>query len=333
MATMKDVARKAGVHPTVVSRVLNNDNTLKIKTTTRERILEAVKELNYFPNRSAQNLKRNETKMLGLVIPDFSNPVYSEIIHGAENQAASEGYNLMVYSTKQKDSEKNKFSHLIEGRTDGLLIAVSESDDDEIIELKKSKKPFLLINRIIENVDNYVVMNDAVAGELATMHLIELGHNKISHITGPLDTGTGKTRLKGYKKSLLNSKIKVPASYIQTSSYSIDGGYAAMNKLLALNTVPTAVFAGSILIALGAMRAIRDANLDIPEDISIVTIHDVPFASALHPPLTTVEMPLYEMGKEAVKNLITVIKGEEKKTNLTIEGGELILRSSTKRIY
>ncbi|MFD2830554.1 LacI family DNA-binding transcriptional regulator [Corticicoccus populi] len=329
MTTIKDVAKRAGVHPTVVSRVLNKDQTLKIKDSTRERILETVKELNYFPNRSAQNLKRNETKMLGMVIPDFANPVYSEIIHGAEDQAAKEGYNLMVYSMKQKGTEHNKFSHLIEGRTDGLLIAISESEDQEIVELQESKKPFLLINRMIPGINHYVVLDDEFAGKLATDHLIQLGHRKIAHITGPFDTGTGKTRFNGYKQAMHSNELEILNDYVQESSYSIESGYSAMKKLLALKEPPTAVFAGSILAALGAMRAAYEAGRTIPNDFSLVSIHDVPFADALQPPLTTIKMPLYEMGQEAVKNLVQLIKKDTQSTHLTINGAELIKRNST----
>lgn len=330
MTTMKDVAKVAGVHPTVVSRVLNNDTTLKIRKETREKILKAVKELDYVPNRSAQNLKKNETKMLGLIIPDFSNPVYAEIIHGAEDQAAQEGYSLMVSSTRQKNDQKETLSRTLEGRTDGLMIAISDVEDEEVVELKKDKKPFLLINRYIEGVDNYVILNDRNAGKLATKHLIDLGHKRIAHITGPMDTSTGKERAKGFEEALEASDYE--EIFIEQAGYSIENGYKAMLNLLEHENPPTAVFAGSILIALGAMRAAREKNMDIPNDISIISLHDVPFASVLHPPLTTIKMPLYEMGKEAVKIIVSVIKGKERDTALTIDGGKLMIRESTKVI-
>lgn len=328
MTTMKDVANLAGVHPTVVSRVLNNDTSLNIRKETRDRILKAVKDLNYVPNRSAQNLKKNETKMLGLIIPDFSNPVYAEIIHGAEDQATIEGYSLIVSSTRQKNGKKESLSHMLEGRIDGLMVAISDVEDDEIFEMKKDKIPFLLINRFVDGVDNYVILDDQSAGELATNHLIELGHKRITHISGPMDTSTGKERAKGFEEAVKKANIK--EYHIEPAAYSLEEGHIAMKKILETDTPPTAIFAGSILIALGAMRAVREKGLEIPKDISIISLHDVPFAGVLHPPLTTVKMPLYEMGQEAVKGIVSVIK-DKKKTELKINGGELIERVSTKK--
>lgn len=332
MVTIKEVAKKAGVHPSVVSRVLNKDLTLKIKDSTRERIIKIVDELEYVPNHSARNLKKNETKMIGMVIPDFNNPVYSSIIHGAESQANEEGYSLLVYSTEQKGMMDNYFSHLVEGRIDGLLIAISKSEDEDILELQKIGKPFVLVNRLVKNIENFVVLDDKSAGKMATKHLIELGHSKIAHITGPLTTGTGSKRLEGYEEELREFDLKVQDNYIQKSSYNIDEGYKAMNHLLDLDNPPTAVFTANILISLGAMKAIQDRKLSIPSDISVIGIHDVMFASTLYPPLTTVKMPLYEMGQEAIKKMISMLKGEtdpEHSKGLTIRGGALINREST----
>ncbi|WP_172840482.1 LacI family DNA-binding transcriptional regulator [Virgibacillus phasianinus] len=334
MVTLKDVAKSAGVHPSVVSRVVNNDDGLHIKEDTRRRILDTIKELNYRPNQSARNLKKNETKMLGMVIPDFSNPVYASIIHGAEDQAAMENYNLLVYSMKQKGLKKNYFSHLLEDRIDGLLIANSESDDTEILELQKTNKPFVLVNRLINGINNYVVLNDELGGKLATKHLTELGHKRIAHITGPLFTGTGLRRFQGYRQGLREADIEFNSSHVQESEYTVESGYASMQKLLNLPELPTAIFASNIMICLGAMRAIYDKGLSIPEDISIVGIHDTFFGSSLFPSLTTVKMPLYEMGAESVKKLIASIKGDERENGqgLTIKEASLIVRDSTREL-
>lgn len=333
MVTIKDVAKKAGVHPSVVSRVLNKDVTLKIKKETRERILLIVEELGYVPNHSARNLKRNETMMIGMIIPDFSNPVYSSIIHGAESKAAEEGYNLLVYSKDQKGIENKYFSHLIEGRIDGLLVAVSEFEDKDILELAELDKPFVLVNRFVEGIDNHVVLDDERAGYMAVEHLIKLGHKKIAHITGPIETGTGLKRYEGFEKGLQDAGIELNAEYIRKSTYTMKSGYDKMNDLLKLEEPPTAVFAGNIMISLGAMRAVQEKGLKIPEDVSIIGIHDVAFAPALNPPLTTIRMPLYEMGEAAVQKIIENIRGKASNKDMkgiTIEGGELIVRESTK---
>ena len=335
MVTIKDVAKKAGVHPSVVSRVLNQDATLKIKKETRERVLRTVEELDYVPNHSARNLKRNETMMIGMIIPDFSNPVYSSIIHGAENKAAEEGYNLLVYSKNQKGIGGNYFSHLVEGRIDGLLIAASELDDKDILELTELNKPFILVNRSVEGIDNHVVLDDEKAGYIAAEHLIGLGHERIAHITGPFETGTGLKRFNGFENGLRDAGINLNADYIRKSSYSMHSGYEQMNHLLNLEERPTAVFAANIMISLGAMRAVQERGLKIPEDISIIGVHDVSFATALNPALTTIRMPLYEMGEVAVLKIIESIKSKvpnRQMEGIMIEGGELILRESTKEL-
>lgn len=332
LITIKEVAKKAGVHPSVVSRVLNKDHTLKIKDSTRKRIINIVDELEYVPNHSARNLKKNETKMIGMVIPDFNNPVYSSIIHGAESQATEEGYSLLVYSMEQKEMKKNYFSHLIEGRIDGLLVAISKTEDKDIFELQSIGKPFVLVNRFMKGIENYVVLDDKNAGRTATAHLKDMGHSKIAHITGPLTTGTGSQRMEGFKEELLKGGLEIPDEYIQKSSYTIEDGYHSMNILLNLENPPSAVFAANILISLGAMKAIQDRNLKIPGDISVIGIHDVMFAATLYPPLTTVKMPLYEMGQKAVGKIISMIKDKsdpEASKGIIIKGEELIEREST----
>lgn len=332
LVTLKDVAKFVGVHPSVVSRVINNDHNLKVRESTRNRILSAVEELNYQPNQSARNLKMNKTKMLGMVIPDFSNPVYASIIHGAEDQAAAQGYNLLLYSMKQRGLDKNYFSHLLENRIDGLLIANSASDDTEVQNLQQTNKPFVLVNRFINGIEQYVILDDKYGSSLATKHLADLGHTNIAHITGPLYTATGLKRFQGFRESLKEENISFNSNYIQESEYSITSGYDSMEKLLDLPEPPTAVFAASVLISIGAMKAIHDRKLKIPDDISIVGFHDFEFSSALSPALTTVKMPLYKMGQEAVKKLILVVQGDKKDgmRGLKIDGGSLIVRESTK---
>lgn len=331
MATLKEVAKLAGVDPSIVSRVVNKDPALNIKAETRARILEAVEELNYRPNLAARNLKKNETKLLGMIIPDFSNPVYASIIHGAEDQAALEGYDLLVYSMKQKGLEKKYFSHLLEGRIDGLLIANSESDKKDILELKQKNKPFVLVNRYVPGINDYVILDDVNGGKLATKHLAELGHKRIAHISGPLYTGTGLSRVQGYREGLREEQIEFIPGYLQESEYSVEGGYKAAQVLLDLPAPPTAIFAANILICLGAMKAIYDRGLSIPSDISIIGFHDVLFASSLFPSLTTVKMPLYEMGRESVSKLIKRIQGkdEEIEQGQIINGASLLIRDST----
>jgi len=328
MATLKDVAKLAGVDPSVVSRIINNDKSLSIKAETRRQVLEAIEKLNYRPNAIARSLKKGETKMLGMVIPDFSNPVYSSIIRGAESQAVKEGYHLMVCSL-QSEANSTYLPLLREGRVDGLLVACSEFEDTHLPELDKEDVPFILVNRLSKGSEKYVVTDDVFGTKLAVKHLIELGHTRIAHLAGPLYTGTGLERFQGYRLALQEAGIEFKPNYMFESKYTAEDGYRGMNTLLDLPEPPTAVFAGNIMICLGAMKAAQERGLTIPDDISLVGFHDVFFASMLYPPLTTVKMPLFEMGQEAVKKITKILRGEEVEQSLRIPGASLVVRGST----
>lgn len=331
MATLKQVAKLAGVDSSTVSRVINNDPSLSIKTDTRERILKAIEELNYRPNLAARNLRNRETKILGLAITNFFNPVMASIIHGAELRANKEGYNLIVYSAEQ--SQSKIINSLVDRHIDGLLISNPKFDNEEILKLNEKNLPIVSVNRKVFGTENFVVVNDVQGSKLGVKHLIEFGHKKIAHISGPLYTTTGLERLMGYRMAINEGNIKFMSEYVQESDYSIEGGYIAMKNLLSLSAPPTAVFASSILIALGAMKAIHEEGFTIPDDISLVGFHDVYFADAIFPSLTTVEMPLEEMGDIAIGKLIDIIRKKDKGEGIIIPGERIISRESVKRIH
>lgn len=291
-------------------------------------MLEAIEHLNYRPNANARSLKKRKTMMLGMVIPDFLNPVYGEIIRGAELQASTEGYHLMVFSMN-KDSKYNYLSLLREGRIDGLMVASSEFEDSSISELERADMPFLLVNRLTSGVHDYVVADDTYGARLAVTHLIELGHTRIGHLSGPLFTGTGTERFQGYRAALKDAEIDFNPGYLHESGYTVESGYAGMMKLLELPEPPTAVFAANVLSSVGAIKAIKEKGLSVPGDISVVGVHDVFFAEMIDPALTTVKMPLFEMGIEAVKSLTKKLKGEKSGVSVRIPGAELIVRQST----
>lgn len=329
MVTLKEISKIVGVHATVISRVINGDPTLKIKDSTRKKILETVKELNYKPNRVARSLKLNETKMLGIVIPNISNPVYSEIIESAEEKSGQLGYSLLIYSEHNK--EKYEFLKLVrDNHVDGLLIASHELDDYSIKELKKTEKPFVVVNGKRTDIDSYVALDDKKAGKIATEHLIKLNHRYIAHISGPAYTGTAIQRLEGYKEVLCDNNIELDSSLILKGQYSMESGYKMMNELMKLKKKPTAIFAGNILIAMGALQFILDNDLSIPENFSVVGVHDTFFTSILRPSLTTVRMPLKEMGKTGIVNLVKTIQNKKTQKGVIIPGAELTLRESTK---
>lgn len=330
LTTLKDVAKLARVDPSIVSRVINHDPGLNIKAETRARILKAVDELNYRPNMMARSLKKGETKILGMAIPSFFNPVISSIIHGAELRAAKEGYTLLVYSEEQDQSKI--ISSLKNGYIDGLIISSSHFDDENILELQNKELPFVLVNRKVANINNFVAADDIQGAKLGVQYLIKFGHKYIAHISGPLYTTTGLERLQGYRIALNDSNIEFNSRYVQESDYSIEGGYNAMKHLLELTMPPTAVFVANILSALGALKAIRECGLLVPDNISLVAYHDVYFADTLFSPLTTVKIPVEEMGNKAIEKLIAILHKRDNGEGIIIKGGTIIERESVARL-
>lgn len=332
MATLKDVAKEAGVGVSTVSRFLNNDTTLVIGEDTKERILKAVKKLNYIPNASARALKMGKTSTFGLVIPDFNNPVYSQIITGIESVLNERGYHLMVVSLGEKNKNRSYLNLVTEGRVDGLFLAATHLEDEDFKMLDSLNFPYVLINRLNERAKNYVVANDEEAAYKAVNFLIENGHRRIVHLSGALSTDTGARRLKGYKKALEENGIPIDENLIAETEYTQESGYEAMESLLQKNLDFTAVFAGSIRTAFGAMAAIRKRGLKIPQDISIIGFHDIPLAEITYPPLTTVKINLKEMGKYAANMLLNMIDEKETENEIVIEKNEIIIRESVQRI-
>lgn len=333
MATLKDVAKEAGVGVSTVSRFLNKDSTLVIGEDTKERILKAVEKLNYIPNASARALKMGKTSTFGLVIPDFNNPVYSQIITGIESVLNQKGYHLMVVSLGENKSNRSYLNLVTEGRVDGLFLAATHLEDEDFKMLDSLKFPYVLINRLNKHAKNYVVANDEYAAFKAVNYLIENGHERIVHLSGALSTDTGARRLNGYKKALKENNIPIDESLIIETVYTQESGYEAMATVLQQKRNEfTAVFAGSIRTAFGAMAAIRDKGLNIPQDISIIGFHDIPLAEITYPPLTTVKINLHEMGEKAANMLLKIIDDQETENEIMIENSEIIIRESVQLI-
>ncbi|WP_302467479.1 LacI family DNA-binding transcriptional regulator [Shouchella clausii] len=328
MVTLKEIAEKAGVHPSVISKVVNG-KPVSIRDDTRNRILALLKELNYQPNKAAQNLKKGSNRAIGMVVPDFFNTVYAEIIHGAENMAAQLEYTLFVYSLKQKELQDDYLPRSIKQQIDGILIASSDIDDSDVLALM-DELPLVLVNRLSKGIDSYVVADDSGGAKKAVAHLLELGHTQIAHISGPLYTGTGLNRFQGYRAALNEKDIPFHPALMVEAPYSLVGGYNAMNELFKAPVQPTALFASNLLVAIGALKACNEHNIRVPDDLSIVTLHDAEIAAMMTPALTTVKLPLYEMGETAVKQLVSLIDGHYKKGTV-VEGTELIRRGSTKK--
>lgn len=314
MATIRDVARAAGVSPSTASRVLNG-RAISVATETRERILQATDTLGYQPNASAQNLRFHKTRTVGVLVPDLTNPFFPEVLEGIRTAAAQEDFFILLANTvEDRERERAYIKLLQEKRVDGLIISTAgELADEETLvsEMQKGRFPYVLVCRPIPGAErNFVGADDLGGASLAVNHLISLGHRRIAHLCGPLFAGSALRRLQGYRKCLKEHGIPFDGQLVVETDFSEESGYHAMKKLLA-GTPPTAVFAANDFSALGALRACEEAGLQVPGDISIVGFNDITLAVRSRPQLTTVHMPLAELGSAAFQLLQRLMCGEE----------------------
>ena len=331
--TIKDIAREAGVSVTTVSRVLNNKADVSDKT--REKVLKIIDRLNYNPNSIARGLVMNKTYTIGLIVPDISNAFFAEIAKAIEDELREYGYSVIFFNTdNDKDREKESIDLLRSKQVDGLIGACSHDSKDEVLALGKAGFPIVQIDRLVDDSQiPSVIIDNILSGYEATEYLIKKGHRRIAHITGALDTNTGIRQAEGYRKALQEYGIEIDEELVMEGDFSQESGYLAMKEILERNKDLTAVFAGNDMMALGAYRAIYAAGLKIPEDISIIGHDDFTLASLVSPALTTMQQPIYKIGKVAASLLIDIIKGKKNKEGLIVVNTSLIERSSVKTIH
>ncbi|PKP55719.1 LacI family transcriptional regulator [Candidatus Atribacteria bacterium HGW-Atribacteria-1] len=330
--TIKDVAELVGVHPSTVSRVINDDSRISEKT--REKVFLIIKKLGYTPNAIARGLKTKRTHTLGMLIPDITNPFFAEIARGVEDAANKNDFNIILCNTDDRLKKERTYLEILRGkRVDGLILGTAHIKDKSILELEKNNFPYILVSRNIEGLDkNCVIVDDEAGGIMAAEYLIKLGHRRIAHITGPLKTRSALNRLKGYKLTLKKHEIEYEDELVGEGDFRIKGGYQVMKRFLKLAEPPTAIFAANDLLALGAMQAIQKKNFHIPEDFSVIGFNDIELASFVYPALTTIRQPMLEMGALAVKMLLRIIEEGEFNQRKIVLKPKLIIRESCKKI-
>lgn len=317
--TLADVAREAGVDQSTVSRVLRDDHRTRATDATRARIRQAAERLGYVPNASARSLAVRRTSTIGLLIPNVSGVIYADIIKGAADAANALGYVLVVADGSELGRANDAVRKLVlEGRVDGLLLASGTLTDQVTDDLLGSSGNVVVLNRQITGNVPQVIEDDELGMYLGTKELIQAGHRQIACLAGPPDVDTSRRRLKGFKKAMREASLAVPSSFVVHRDFDEASGHAGMVDLLELGERPTGVAATSLAVAVGAMAAIRDAGLSIPEDLSIVAFHDAPLANYLNPPLTTIAMPLEELGRQAMQLLHRQLIGEPGPAAVTV---------------
>lgn len=333
MATIKDVARRAGVSVGTVSHVINN--TVPVKEETRDRVLGAIKELDYHPNSAARSLRNQGTNTISIVLPaierSLEEPSYLlELLAGISDGCKHHNFDLLLSASSSDEERLAIYKRIIKGkRVDGCVITSTKKDDERIAYFLKENVPFVAFGRSNEEWDFPFVDVDGEAGvRQGVRYLLDLGHRRIGFIGLPSELMCSRHRLAGYRSALEERGVGLDPALIIKGKTTQTSGYQAMKKLLRVEPPPTAVMVSSDLMALGAMKAIQEEGLIVGSDISIVGFDDIQMAANYHPPLTTIRQPTYDIGIMLCHMLIQLIKGEELSERQIILQPELIVRGS-----
>lgn len=315
--TLQDVSRLAGVDKSTVSRALSGDVTLKIRDETRVRIEHAVSQLGYRPNPAARSLRRARSFVLGAITPALDVPIYAQMLRGAEKAAQARGYTLLIALAEVGMEDAKIYDRLIrQHHVDGLLVLTLSNEQVYVPALQASAAPYVVVNRRAEGIENWVIADDYGAACLATDYLIAQGHRRIAYLTGNPHRFNSRERLAGYRDTLIKAGIAYDETLISEAGYSFEEGVSAMERLLDRQAQGvTATLALTLLAGCGAMSVLHRRGVSIPGDMSVMAIHDGAPAEMVYPPMTTVRIPLVEMGHCGAQALIDLI--EEQRANIT----------------
>jgi len=327
--TLADIARALGVSKMTVSRAINNHT--EISPETRARILDAAQRMNYRPNQFARAHTTNRSFLLGVVVPDLMHSYFAEICRGIETVAKPLGYQNLICSTDEDTANEESEVEALLPRTDGLILASSASPSETKFyrRLVRERAKMVLIDRQLEGIKCPTVTTDDVkVGELATEHLLNLGHARVGHLKGTV-ASTASMRFEGYKKALAKGRTPFDAELVRECGFTESDGYRATREWLSNGDLPSAIFAANDPAAIGAMSAITEAGLRIPEDIAIVGGGNIHYGDMLSVPLTTIAWSTSEMGQAAARLLIDLVEGKRgtKEQHIIVEP-ELVIRAS-----
>lgn len=331
--SLKDIARLAGVSIATVSMILNSKDQ-NISNSTRENVLRIARESNYIPNAMARSLIIGQTKIIGLIVPEISNPFFPELARGVEDKANEAGYNVILCNSEDNPAKEEKYLEMLaEKMVDGIIFVHTANRNGGLEKYIRQDVPVILIDRDmdIDNVKGKVLVNNYHGAYMGVKHLLEKGYKKIAFITGSLKSNITIDRLQGYKTALSEYGISIDEKYVMLGQYKSEWGIHATKQLLVEGINFDAIFCGNDLIAMGAIKTLISNGLKVPDDVGIVGFDDIWMASMIIPELTTVKQPNYEMGYKASEMLINIIDNPEtpiQRKTVFLET-ELIIRHST----
>ena len=331
-ATIRDVASKAGVSKTTVSHVING--TRFVEEVTRQRVIQAIQELNYRPNAAARSLTTKRTGTVGIVVSDASNPFFGELLLGVEEVLRPQNFALIICNTNETlEYEAHYLNLLLNQRVDGIIAAATSQPWVELSKAEVQHTPIVFVDRSFETLQDYYVGVDNRAGAYqGTQHLIQCGYREIGILAGLDRLSTMRERLDGYCQALRDAGLSLNEKWIIPSQLSVDGGRQAMRKLFDQPDVPEAVFINNNLLALGALLEMREIDLDCAEDVGIVSFDDHPWAAVSSPPLTVVQQPTRKIGQVSAEMILALINNEPLSEKRVILNCELIERQSCRSV-
>ncbi|WP_034341919.1 LacI family DNA-binding transcriptional regulator [Deinococcus misasensis] len=327
--TIKDVSALAGVSVSTVSRVLNASGP--ISEDTRKVVEEAAAQLKYQPNPLARGLVKNQLGGVGVLIPWLAGPYFGGFLEGVQGVVRTTSFRLVVSSEEAiKEREHAAMAYLLENDADGVIYYGDSLRPSDIAEINPFGKPVVLIGQPATDAHPCVSINDEMGAFLATRYLIENGHRHIAHMTGHPDAHVTRTRILGYKKALEQAGLPFDPERIVHYHYSEEGGYRCVQELMGRGVEFTAIFCANDQMAIGAYQSLREFNKRIPEDVSLVGFDDIMFTRYMDPPLTSIRVPIVDMGAQAARKLIALIEGRE--MALPDVPTELVVRQSVRRL-
>lgn len=329
--TRKDVAKRARVSVATVSYVIN-DGPRPVSEETREKILQAIKELDYHPNMLARSLKTRRTFSIGLVVSDILNPFWSTVAKGAEDAVRSAGYDLILCNSDEDPDRELAYLRILQGKqVDGILLVPTGGNRQFITSIVARGKPLVQLDRRLEGLDVDTVQADNEAGAYeAVRHLIDLGHTRIGLMHPPSHLTPGRGRRRGYEQALIESGLPLKPELMREGSFKEDSGYTLAQEVLALTPPPTALFIGNNRLALGVLRVLKERGLRMPDDIALCVFDDLEYYALMTPSITAVDQPAYEIGQKGVELLLSRIDDDEvQEPRLILLKPRLHIREST----
>ncbi|EHY9857214.1 substrate-binding domain-containing protein [Vibrio parahaemolyticus] len=332
MATMKDIAKLAGVSTSTVSHVINK--TRFVSEEISERVNNAAKELNYYaPSALARSLKVNRTKTIGMLVTTSTNPFFGEVVKGVERSCYHKGYSLILCNTEgDNERMRQSINTLLQKRVDGLILMCSSLEGERIDVFERYPDipvvvmdwgPMLFTSDKIQD-------NSLRGGYLAAKYLIDCGHTEIGCITGPLIKHQAQMRYEGYKRAMNEAGLEFNANWIIESDFECEGGYQAFKKMAERGTLPSSIFVSNDMMAMGMINAANELSIKVPDDLSIIGYDDIHIAKFMSPSLTTIHQPKYRLGQAAVETLVRRLDDKSNEAQVVQLEPTLVVRNSVK---